>query len=82
MRTIADLPEEQIRALDAYSKKYGVSRAEAVRRAVANFLPRRHGDWTSGATRRSALGKIVMWIQSNTKGSCALNGTIAREGRN
>ena len=41
MRTIVDLPEEQIRALDAYSKKHGVSRAEAVRRAVAMFLPER-----------------------------------------
>jgi hypothetical protein len=41
MRTIVDLPDEQIRALDSYSKKYGVSRAEAVRRAVAMFLPRR-----------------------------------------
>ena len=33
--------EEQIRALDAYSKKHGVSRAEAVRRAIAVFLPQR-----------------------------------------
>jgi hypothetical protein len=41
MRTIVDLPDEQIRALDSYSKKHGVSRAEAVRRAVAMFLPRR-----------------------------------------
>jgi hypothetical protein len=41
VRTIVDLPDEQIRALDAYSKKYGVSRAEAVRRAVASFLPKR-----------------------------------------
>ena len=36
MRTIVDLPDEQIRALDAYSKKHGVSRAEAVRRAIAD----------------------------------------------
>ena len=35
-----DFPDEQIRALDAYSKKYGISRAEAVRRAVARFLPK------------------------------------------
>jgi hypothetical protein len=41
VRTIVDLPEEQIRALDAYSRKFGVSRAEAVRRAVAMFLPKR-----------------------------------------
>jgi len=41
VRTIVDLPEEQIQALDAYSKKHGVSRAEAIRRAVAMFLPKR-----------------------------------------
>jgi metal-responsive CopG/Arc/MetJ family transcriptional regulator len=41
VRTIVDIPDEQIRALDAYSKKHGVSRAEAVRRAVAMFLPQR-----------------------------------------
>lgn len=39
MRTIVDLPGEQIQALDAYRKKEGISRAEAVRRAVASFLP-------------------------------------------
>jgi hypothetical protein len=40
MRTIVDLPDEQIRALDAYSRKHGISRAEAVRRAVSRFLPK------------------------------------------
>ncbi len=39
MRTIVDLPEDQIEALDGYRKKEGISRAEAVRRAVASFLP-------------------------------------------
>jgi hypothetical protein len=39
MRTIIDLPEDQIKALDSYRKKAGISRAEAVRRAVASFLP-------------------------------------------
>jgi hypothetical protein len=37
--TIMDLLVEQIRALDAYSKKHGISRAETIRRAVAMFLP-------------------------------------------
>jgi len=41
VRTIVDLPIEQIRALDAYGKKHGISRAETVRRAVAMFLPKR-----------------------------------------
>ena len=39
MRTIVDLPQAQIKALDGYRKKEGISRAEAVRRAVASFLP-------------------------------------------
>jgi Ribbon-helix-helix protein, copG family len=39
MRTVIDLPEEQIKALDSYRKKERISRAEVVRRAVAAFLP-------------------------------------------
>lgn len=38
MRTIVDLPEEQIEALDALCRREGISRAEAVRRAVAGHL--------------------------------------------
>ena len=38
MRTIIELPEEQLRALDAWRQARGISRAEAVRRAVANLL--------------------------------------------
>ena len=47
MRTIVDLPAEQIAALDAYTKAEGISRAEAVRRAVAAFVP------STGKNRRS-----------------------------
>jgi hypothetical protein len=39
IRTIVDLPEEQIKALDSYRKERGISRAEAVRRAVTAFIP-------------------------------------------
>lgn len=39
MRTIVDLTEKQIAALDSYRKREGISRAEAVRRAVAAFVP-------------------------------------------
>jgi metal-responsive CopG/Arc/MetJ family transcriptional regulator len=39
MRTIVDLPKEQIKRLDEYRRKAGISRTEAVRRAVALFLP-------------------------------------------
>jgi hypothetical protein len=39
VRTIVDLPKEQIQALDSYAKSKGISRAAAVREAVATYLP-------------------------------------------
>jgi hypothetical protein len=39
MRTIIDLPKEQIKALDSYAKSKGISRAAAVRESVAAYLP-------------------------------------------
>ena len=41
MRTIIDLPDEQIRRLADVCRREGVSRAEAVRRAVADYLDAR-----------------------------------------
>jgi len=38
MRTIVDLPAEQIRALDEICEREAISRAEAVRRAVARYV--------------------------------------------
>lgn len=38
MRTIVDIPDDQIRALDHAGKKEQVSRAEIIRRAVALYL--------------------------------------------
>lgn len=38
MRTIIELPDEQVRALDTWRESRGLSRAEAVRRAVAHLL--------------------------------------------
>jgi metal-responsive CopG/Arc/MetJ family transcriptional regulator len=38
MRTIIEIPETQIRALKALCKRERISRAEAVRRAVAKML--------------------------------------------
>ncbi len=35
MRTIIDLPSAQLDALDAWCRRDGISRAEAIRRAVA-----------------------------------------------
>ena len=39
MRTIVDLPKEQIKALDTYAKSKGISRAAVMREAVASYLP-------------------------------------------
>jgi hypothetical protein len=38
MRTIVDLPAAQLEALDAQCRRDGISRAEAVRRAVAQYV--------------------------------------------
>ena len=40
MRTIIELPTDQLTALDALCARDGISRAEAVRRAVADHLAR------------------------------------------
>jgi hypothetical protein len=47
MRTIIDLPEDQLEALASLCRSEGISRAEAIRRAVAQYMgQRRH---TTGA---------------------------------
>ena len=47
MRTIVDLPAEQIEALDSICRREGISRAEAVRQAVS-LLTRERGASRSG----------------------------------
>jgi metal-responsive CopG/Arc/MetJ family transcriptional regulator len=42
MRTIIDLPEEQVRGLAELCKRRKISRAEAVRRALARMLEEEH----------------------------------------
>ena len=54
MRTIVDLPAEQVESLDAWCLAEGVSRAEAVRRAVAEHLRKHHA---SGAKRAFGMWK-------------------------
>ena len=48
MRTIVDLPETDRESLDALSRRLGISRAEAVRRAISAYLrahqPARDGE--------------------------------------
>lgn len=38
MRTIIDIPETQLRDLDAHCRLLGISRAEGVRRAIQEYL--------------------------------------------
>lgn len=40
MRTIVDIPDQNIKALDAVCGRENISRAEAVRRAVSDYLAR------------------------------------------
>ncbi|RMF44014.1 MAG: CopG family transcriptional regulator [Deltaproteobacteria bacterium] len=44
MRTIVDLPEQQIERLREMGDRQGLSRAELVRRAVAEYLTRHQGE--------------------------------------
>lgn len=47
MRTIIDLPHDQLQALDGICRREEISRAEAIRQAVA-LLVRQRGAGTSG----------------------------------
>lgn len=48
MRTIIDLPEAQLDALADLCRREGISRAEAVRRAVAEYASRERSPRTEG----------------------------------
>lgn len=51
MRTIIELPQEQVDALGTICRDKGLSRAEAIRRAVAAFI-----DAERGASSDEAFG--------------------------
>lgn len=56
MRTIVDLPEEQLEALAELCRRESISRAEAVRRALADLLIREKSQ-TRAATFGAWKGK-------------------------
>jgi metal-responsive CopG/Arc/MetJ family transcriptional regulator len=60
MRTIVDIPESDIERLAEVCKRKGISRAEAVRRAVRQFL-----QLESRATSDEAFG---LWRDRKTDG--------------
>ena len=49
MRTIIDLPADQLEALDRLCQREGISRAEGVRRAVAEHVRQQQGAEASQA---------------------------------
>ena len=51
MRTIIELPEDQLEALASLCRSEGISRAEAIRRAVAQYMGQRRD-----ATAADAFG--------------------------
>lgn len=61
MRTIIDLPDEQIRALDRVQKQQKLSRAAIIRAAVTAYL-RDHGK--ADLSARAAFG---LWKKAGAK---------------
>ena len=60
-RTIVDLPDEQIAGLADLCEKERISRAEAVRRAVADYLKARHSTergWSFGMWRKRGIDGV------------------------
>jgi len=47
-RTIVDIPQAQMRDVDRLCHALGISRAEAVRRALADFVEQNHAATTDG----------------------------------
>jgi metal-responsive CopG/Arc/MetJ family transcriptional regulator len=61
MRTIIELPDAQVEALDALCRHEGISRAEAIRRAVAAHVKAeraRGGDPAFGVWRARRLSGL------------------------
>lgn len=58
MRTIIELPEEQLTGLDGWCRREGISRAEAIRRAVAAMLAER--------AKGEAAGAFGLWRERAT----------------
>jgi hypothetical protein len=54
MRTIVDIPIERLKHLDRWASEHNVSRAEAIRRAVADLLDR------TGQPKNTGFG---LWAQ-------------------
>jgi metal-responsive CopG/Arc/MetJ family transcriptional regulator len=73
MRTIIELPPAQLEALDAVCRRDGISRAEAIRRAIAASL----GE-TTASGRKAAFG---LWRGRRTADGLAYERRLRREWR-
>jgi len=63
MRTIVDIPEDQVEALKRLGERARLSRAELVRRAVAEYLQRQApgpGDTAFGLWREQPLDALAV----------------------
>lgn len=49
MRTLVDIPDQLLKEIDAVAKREAISRAEAVRRAMAKFVAERTSPATDSA---------------------------------
>jgi metal-responsive CopG/Arc/MetJ family transcriptional regulator len=58
-RTIIDIPEDQLREIDALCKLLGISRAEAVRRALRDYAQRNGHVKTEGFGLWSSLTRAT-----------------------
>lgn len=62
MRTIIEVPQEQLEALDLICRREGISRAEAIRRAVARHIQeerRTAGDPAFGLWRKHPIDGLA-----------------------
>lgn len=76
MRTIIDLPEQQVAALGAFCERERISRAEAIRRAVEAWLASRppaerdsaFGAWDQGEDSRKLVDDLrAEWGERRTR---------------
>jgi metal-responsive CopG/Arc/MetJ family transcriptional regulator len=63
MRTIVDLPAEQIRKLRLFCRREKISRAEAVRRAVERLLRETRHDLSAFFGASKTRGSVTRYVR-------------------
>ncbi len=69
MRTIIEVPRDQLDALEALCTREGISRAEAVRRAIASYVRRENApsDKAFGLWRKKRVSGLRYQEQRRTE---------------